>query len=359
MIGRTFPGACDGRYDPRVPALIRTLFPVALLIAAILAPAAPAGAEPEPTTWLCRPGQAGPCGDRQDAPVDCFYVYPTVSLQQTTNADRSIGPEQRAVAALQAAPFAETCTVWAPVYRQSTLLSLRNAPGPERSAALDLAYEDLRAAWVDYLADHNNGRGVVLIGHSQGTAMLRTLIRQEIEDRPVQRQLVSALLLGGNVLVRKGETAGGDFATVPACERADQIGCVVAFSAYGELPPDIRYGFAPTVPNTSGTRGAFPYGPDYEVLCTDPAALVGRAGQPLRGILAGREVQGYRGRCLDGDGPHVLLLEADPGAAVPPANALPAVPDRSWGLHLLDVNVAQRDLIDLTARQVQSYLAGH
>ncbi|MBF6520202.1 DUF3089 domain-containing protein [Nocardia farcinica] len=278
-----------------MPALIRTLFPVALLIAAILAPAAPAGAEPEPTTWLCRPGQAGPCGDRQDTPVDCFYVYPTVSLQQTTNADRGIGPEQRAVAALQAAPFAETCTVWAPVYRQSTLLSLRNAPGPERSAALDLAYEDLRAAWVEYLADHNNGRGVVLIGHSQG----------------------------------------------------------------GELPPDIRYGFAPTVPNTSGTRGAFPYGPDYEVLCTDPAALVGRAGQPLRGILAGREVQGYRGRCLDGDGPHVLLLEADPAAAVPPANALPAVPDRSWGLHLLDVNVAQRDLIDLTARQVQSYLAGH
>ena len=46
---------------------------------------------------------------------------------------------------------------------------------------------DVEAAWDDYLARDNKGRGVVLIGHSQGSGILKQLIAREIEGQPAQR----------------------------------------------------------------------------------------------------------------------------------------------------------------------------
>ena len=57
-------------------------------------------------------------------------------------------------------------------------------------------FADIVEAWNDYLANHNDGRGFALIGHSQGSRMLRGLIRNHIDHRPsVRRRLVGALML--------------------------------------------------------------------------------------------------------------------------------------------------------------------
>lgn len=303
------------------------------------------------TTWLCRPGQPNdPCGGRSGAPIDCFYVYPTASLQPTLNADRTPSPELQTVARAQAEPFGSACDVWAPVYRQMTLRGLNNASPAERAAALDVAYDDLELAWDDYLAHHNHGRGVVLIGHSQGTRMLRTLIHNRIDGKPVQSQLVSALLIGGNVMVAAGSGVGGDFASVPACTDRTQTGCVVAYSAFSRTPPpDTRYGLSPQTPGVSGTRADLPYGPGYEVLCTNPASLHDNSNAPLHSMVGGRDVDVFHARCTGGAGAHVLMVDG-PGAAL-----LPALPNDTWGLHLMDVNLAQRDLVDLVAAQALAH----
>ena len=95
------------------------------------------------------------------------------------------------------------------------------AEGGVSPAALDLAYGDVLSAWQDYMAHYNNGRGVVLIGHSQGTMMLIRLVTSEIDPNPsVRARLVSALLIGGNVKVAVGQDVGGDFQNVPACRSA-------------------------------------------------------------------------------------------------------------------------------------------
>ncbi|WP_157121131.1 DUF3089 domain-containing protein [Nocardia miyunensis] len=315
----------------------------------------PATADATPTVWLCRPGQAGdPCGGGSGAPVDCFYVYPTVSLERTTNADLTIGPEERAVAADQVAPFDGRCDVWAPMYRQRTLLGPTGLPAPG-AAASDIAYADVQDAWDDYLAHDNHGRGVVLIGHSQGAVMLRTLIRKRIEATPQQRLLLSAIIPGADVLVRSGAPNGGDFNSIPACTDSAQIGCVVAYSTYATAPPpDARFGVTPTEPDTIGPRDGRPYGPGYEVLCTDPAALGSGTDNGLHSIVAGRVVTGYRGHCTTA-GPRVLMIEGG-GNGVPPATVLPALPDSRWGLHNLDMNIPQQDLIDLVAAQTRSWL---
>ena len=202
-----------------------------------------------------------------DPKVDCFYVYPTVSDQPTQNANKNPDPPISAIAKYQAQRFSQLCKVYAPIYRQRTIAGIFN-PTTNSAEAGRIAYGDVLQAWRDYLANHNGGRGVVLIGHSQGTYLLRKLIADEIDPKPAERsRLISGLLLGGNVLVKKGSTTGGDFQRTPACTGSTQTGCVVAYSTFNRTPPD----------NTRFGKYTPPEGQpdDKEVLCTNPASLTG------------------------------------------------------------------------------------
>src|SRR3954447_4111162 len=244
-------------------------------------------------TWLCRPGLPdNPCTGSLTAsvldaklnvvrtehmpvpanqPIDCFYVYPTVSSQPTITADLSTDPEQIAVAQQQAQRFKSVCKLYAPIYKQLTIAGIfdqsKITPADEANA-----YAGVRDAWRSYLKNDNHGRGFVLLGHSQGSFVLRQLIANEVDSKPaVRRRLVSALLLGGNVVVRKGQDAGGDFKNIPACRRPGQTGCVVAYSMFNKTPPqDSSFGRVDSgFDSSKGKLGK------YEVLCTNPAALAG------------------------------------------------------------------------------------
>ena len=347
---------------------------LALAAVSAMMGAAPAGAA---TTWLCRPGLAdNPCvGDltttvvradgsrtvrarRSDprAPIDCFYVYPTVTQAQGTNAPLAREAPVIGVAAYQARPFSQACRMYAPLYRQITSAGF-GAALTDRSV-FRTAYDDVREAWREYLRRDNRGRGVVLIGHSQGTAMLRALISREIERRPaVRRRLVSALLIGGNVLVRRGSDVGGDFTSVPACRRPAQFGCVIAYSTYDTTPP-ADAGFPRADGRLSRVIGArAPRG--LRVLCTNPAAL-GGGRAALRTLSSGSrtpwaEYPGlYRARCrTQGEATWlgVTSSPSDPRAEL----RFPAGSPAS-GLHLFDVHAALGDLLDVVGRQSTAYL---
>ena len=101
---------------------------------------------------------------------------------------------------------------------RSTLAALRAGIGgsPIAGRSAPSAYTDVLDAWNHYLQHDNNGRGVVLIGHSQGSGVLTQLIRNEIDGKPVQSRLISALLLGTSLAVPKGKDVGGAFQNVPA-----------------------------------------------------------------------------------------------------------------------------------------------
>lgn len=346
------------------------------------------------TVWLCKPGiPDNPCepglGTTMLSPtgqiigtrnvkrdskrrIDCFYVYPTVSDDKSTNSDLSIDPEERSIALYQAARYSLHCRVFAPMYRQITLQSLFSGTSIPPEAA-QIAYGDVLAAWKTYLHKYNRGRGVVLIGHSQGTFVLRELIHQVIDPRKkVRRLLVSAILLGGNVTVPSGRKVGGDFRHIPGCTRAKQTGCVVAFSTFeGPVPSDTRFGrpsaFAePGLPTTG------------DVLCTNPAALRGGSAlltsvfptQPFApgttiGIATGLvgipmppgattpwfQAQGYTGACSADNNAHVLQI-----APIGGAPALHATPDQTWGLHLVDANIALGNLTDDVGIEAKAWL---
>jgi hypothetical protein len=345
------------------------------LLVAVAALTIPAAAEAR-VKWLCSPMQRDVCDTpltttvlspareplrverpRRDArTIDCFYVYPTVSDQPTEYANKRIDPEIRSIALFQAARFNQVCRVFAPVYRQRTVASIGAPSGPRRPRAIDVADADVREAWRTYLRRHNGGRGVVLIGHSQGTFRLRTLIKRDIDDGGrVQRRIVSALLLGGNVVE-------GEFNGFLPCRSAVQLGCVVAFSVYDETPPaDSLFGRAP--------GGA-------KVVCTNPARLLGgpasvetiypsepyapgtliATGIQLLGVEQPTaptpwvSVRGYRARCAREA--RASFLKITPLGGAPDFSPSPTP---QWGLHLTDGNIALGDLVRLVRRQAAAF----
>lgn len=352
---------------------------VASAACVLVLPGAASAAKP---LWLCKPGlKNNPCepkltttlvsptGDVQGTKkvkpakrrkADCFYVYPTVTEGPEPQAPLEVVPALRSIALYQAARYSQRCRVFAPVYRQLTLAGISDGATPEM---LEQAYADVRNAWRNYLRRHNNGRGVVLLSHSQGTINLIRLVREEIDPkRKLRRKLLSALLLGWNVTVAEGRDAGGDFEHVKACRSPKQLGCVVAFSTYNAPVPE----------------GA-PFGrtnePGREVLCANPAALGGGSApldtiHPTEPFAPGTirvanaalglrspdvstpfvEYRGaYSGRCSSADDANVLQIAGAPGA--PRLNPIPA----TWGLHLVDANIAQGNLVDLVRKQAKRF----
>src|SRR5262249_35856907 len=153
-----------------------------------------------------------------------------------------------------------------------------------------------------------------------------------------------------------GQDVGGDFQHVPACRSDSQTGCVVAYSSFGDPPPaDSLFGRVSTsIAVQSGLEPGS--GAGIQVLCTNPAALAGGAGelQPyfLTKSVAGlapRSAYGtgtastatpwvtypglYRGQCENVDGASWLQLTASPA----PNDGRPIVQQvlgPRWGLHL-------------------------
>ena len=346
-----------------------------------------------PFVWLCRPDRAAACDvdltttvlDRDGrltveraqmnskAPVDCFYVYPSVSTDTTSFSDLVPDDAERNVVRLQAARFGTECRLFAPMYRQVTLAGLgrANAAGITSPNFLGPGYEDVRAAWRYYLTHDNGGRGVVLIGHSQGTVVLSELIRREIEGTPVQSRIVSAFLLGapGGILVARGRDVGGTFAHMPLCRVATQTGCVVAYSSFrASAPPTARTPFGPsdstlvaacTNPAALGggeaalegyfdaTGGtALPFGP------SDPWTVGGR---PIATPMV-RVVGLLKAQCRTNAFASYLEVSVQRGPGSPASRDIQGDLVEGLGLHLVDMELAMGNLIDLIGQQTRSYL---
>ncbi|MEL7207252.1 MAG: DUF3089 domain-containing protein [Actinomycetota bacterium] len=335
-----------------------------------------------PENWLCRPDTEDVCdGDldatvvaadgtveiephevAEDPPVDCFYVYPTVSSDPGPLADLDEGDEEERAVLNQAARFSSMCRVFAPVYRQITVGGLGGVASEEDR---EIAYGDVLDAWKAYVADDNDGRGVVLIGHSQGTGHLRRLMAEEIDGNPeLQDRLVSALLLGSTVAVPEDEEVGGDFEEIPACTEDGQVGCVVSYATYRATDPPEENAF---FGDADG---------DDRALCTNPGDLSGGPVVLTPYFASTTPVFApdatdvpeittewvtfpdfLSAECVtDGDFDYLeLTIDADP--ADPRTDDISGDLTPEWGLHIVDANVAMGDLLDLVSAQIETYQA--
>lgn len=353
-------------------------------------------------SWLCHPGR--PTGEKDacdvdesatvvaangtltkepwksnpNAPVDCFYVYPTVSTDPTDHSDMNADPAELNVVKQQFARFGSVCRLYAPMYRQVTLAGLRKVlagGGDGMALTSGVGYDDVRDAWKYYLEHDNKGRGYLLVSHSQGTFVLMRLIREEIEGKPAQARMVSALLLGATLPVAKGKDVGGAFKTIPLCHAATQTGCVINYSS-----------FRSTVPPPANTLFGKVPDPNLEAACVNPAALGGGSGElhayldatghtitstapPKPWVASGPPIDTpwvsvpglLTARCTKNENATYLEITVHGDPSDPRVDDItgdigpPGQPLANWGLHLIDVNLAMGNLVDIVAQQAKAY----
>jgi hypothetical protein len=388
-------------------------FAATALAAALAATAALADDAPTPlpkndysdgANWLCLPGRADDaCGRAKedatvvtadgimiqqsfkpdpDAPIDCFYVYPTVSFDKTILSDMTPGPEEYGVIQQQFARFGAKCKTYAPLYRQFTLTALvaRQAGKPmQGNVDSKQNVNDVIDAWNYYLKNYNHGRGVVLIGHSQGSGVLIQMIKSEIDGKPVQKQILSALLMGTRLAVPKdGSAIGGDFKHIPLCKSPTQLQCAIAYASFRD-----------TAPPPANTLFGKVQDPKMMAACSNPTALGGGEGpaQTYFGtgsaiVSASNKVQWVKDKpvtttfvstpglvtaeCKATDaGVTYLAVKLHPDPADPRTDDISGdvitggTVQQQWGLHLIDANLFMGNLLEIVAQETEVYQKKH
>ncbi|HZZ68842.1 MAG TPA: DUF3089 domain-containing protein [Phenylobacterium sp.] len=350
------------------------------------------------SNWVCRP-DAPACHDDLTAAaigadghvriehfqptahpkIDCFYVYPTVSMSREVNAPPGVTEAERRSVRQQAERLASVCRLYVPFYRQFTVghMELHKPATPaEMQTGYRLADADIFAAWTYYLAHDNHGRGVVLVGHSQGAGVLQDLIHHRIEGHPDQTRIVSAVLPGSGVTAPKGQDVGGTFKSIPACRREDQTGCVIVFNSFR---PDVLM-----------PHDQIPSFPGGDPLCTNPATLAGGRGvlkpyfstsgetiipdftaKQAPWTASGDKIEApfvtlpgyYAAECRsDGHWNYLAVIpQPQPGDQRTGALVGDWIQDGkrydTMGLHLIDLNLVMGNLIEVLKRQADAWCA--
>ena len=174
----------------------------------------------------------------KDTAVDVFFIHPTTYL----GAEKSFGMNANISDAFLAAKtdyspvlyqgslFNVAGRLYAPRYRQTHISAYYPATSADTTlaiAAFELAYQDVKTAFEYYLANENKGRPIIIASHSQGTTHGIRLVKEFFDDKPLQKQLVAAYLVGIPVNPKV-------YNAIKACDTPKQTGCICSWRTYKE-----------------------------------------------------------------------------------------------------------------------------
>jgi len=357
-----------------------------------LGPAATTETYDRGSMWVCRPDlPSDACRENRDAtelradgsavvipfaadpqpPADCFYVYPTVDLTMTpgNHVDFSDVERMREWTFGQVARFGAACRIFAPLYRQMTFGTYFGSD-EEHERRFAFAYADVLASFQWFLAHVDSHRPLVLIGHSQGAQIVEKLLQSLFdgdspEDRARLARLVVAMPIGGDVRVAEGSRTGGTFHRIPLCTSDAEVGCVVAFGTF--LPAGAKNpwpGAPPAGLRTACVNPADLGGTEPHVMsgATYPTQSRYRDGMPGSGIAKTPFVvvpDFYSAECVDGhDGFRYLAVReahAPGDLRASPVDLARSLWKTRLGLHVLDFQLSQGDLIRIVRSKVASF----
>ena len=176
-----------------------------------------------------------------DSIVDVFFIHPTTYLDKefigwnADISDKAINDKTDETAILyQASAFNEQSRLFAPRYQQAHINSYYINPDIAK-AYFDIAYNDVKEAFEYYLKYYNNGRPIIITSHSQGTTHAGRLLKEFFDDKPLQKQLVCAYIIGMPI-------PDHYFPTLKPCLNENQTGCFVGWRTYknGYVPKLIQ-----------------------------------------------------------------------------------------------------------------------
>ena len=181
--------------------------------------------------------------DKKDTLVDVFFLHPTMytmklkdSLLNADIDDAYLNAKTDYSSILyQASVFNQHARIYAPRYREAHISAYFPKDTIAALKAFDLAYEDVKTAFEYYLKNYHQGRPIIIASHSQGTNHALRLLKEYFENKPLQKQLVAAYILG--MAIPKNF-----FSSLKMCEDSLQTGCVCGWRTFrkGYKPPYIE-----------------------------------------------------------------------------------------------------------------------
>jgi Protein of unknown function (DUF3089) len=173
--------------------------------------------------------------------VDVFFIHPTSywSRKRKYYWNAPIDEKELNKATdegsiqYQASVFNHIGNIYAPRYRQAHLNAYFSKDKVSGQKALDLAYQDVKMAFEHYLKYENKGKPIILASHSQGTTHARQLLKDFFDNKPFQKQLVAAYIVGIPVLK-------SDYQSIKPCKDSFDLGCICSWRTY-------KYGTEPII----------------------------------------------------------------------------------------------------------------
>lgn len=167
--------------------------------------------------------------DGEDKDVDLFIICPAVDMGTNERFNMDIDNEDsryRFTGALnmELGIYDGECTVYAPFYRQLTISAYEQGK-ISSGKNLDIAYNDVKTAFLYYMRYCNNGRPFVLAGFSQGAQLGLMLMKELFKYKDISRHLVASYFNGWAI-------TQDDLDECPWLKMAkgeNDTGCIVAF----------------------------------------------------------------------------------------------------------------------------------
>jgi hypothetical protein len=144
--------------------------------------------------------------------VDTFYVYSTVyfdsSFEEGAPDYAALDNPEMLLGALgeyatNASVYEDSTNVFVPYYRQSGMRyanEVSKKTGNIDAALSGISYDDMSAALDYYFEKCNNGRPFIIAGHSQGSAMVRYILKNYFKKHPdYYERMVAAYAIGYSI----------------------------------------------------------------------------------------------------------------------------------------------------------------
>lgn len=143
----------------------------------------------DPALWVYRENTAA----TEERPADVFFLCPTTCISPVDNMDVRDAAERETfkhAVDMEKGIYCDRARFFAPYYRQKSM------PRYMKPGCNEVAYGDVKAAFLYYLEHDNQGRPFVLAGFSQGGEHALHLIKDVLADPAVARRMVAAYLIG-------------------------------------------------------------------------------------------------------------------------------------------------------------------
>lgn len=177
----------------------------------------------------------------EDPPVDVFFIHPTTLTDEKSilwNADINDDDLNKktdySTILYQASVFNVMGKIYAPRYRQVHIKGFFSETELVKDY-FEIAYQDVRNAFIYYMEHYNNGRPLIIASHSQGTWHAKRLLKEFFDGKELQKKLVCAYIIGFPV-------ENTCFSNIPVCMDSTETGCFVTWRTFnnGYIPAFVK-----------------------------------------------------------------------------------------------------------------------